>query len=85
LRRLALGPLEDYAERRRADLLETLRTFVACDLDRRRAAERLHVHPNTLDYRLRRVEELTGLRLSSTSDLVVTCLALKQRGDGHGR
>jgi hypothetical protein len=81
LRRRALGPLEDYAERRRADLLETLRTFVACDLDRRSAAKRLHVHPNTLDYRLRRVEELTGLRLSSTSDLVLTCLALKHRGD----
>jgi hypothetical protein len=81
LRRRALGPLEEYAQRRRANLLETLRTFVACDLDRRRAAERLHVHPNTLDYRLRRVEELTGLRLSSTSDLVLTCLALTQRGD----
>lgn len=79
VRRRALGPLEDYSERRRADLLETVQTFIACDLDRRRAAEQLQVHPNTLDYRLRRMEELTGLRLSSTSDLVLICLALKQR------
>ena len=84
VRRRALGPLEDYATRGRADLLETIQTFVSCDLDRRRAANRLHVHPNTLDYRLRRVEELTGLRLGSTSDLVLICLALKQRGRvGH--
>src|SRR3954451_21338006 len=79
VRRRALGPLEDHSIRGRADLLETLRTFVSCNLDRRRAAKRLHVHPNTLDYRLRRVEELTGLRLGSTSDLVLICLALKQR------
>jgi sugar diacid utilization regulator len=75
----ALGPLEDYSERRGADLLDTLATFIDYDLDRRRAAAALHVHPNTLDYRLRRAEELTGLKLSSTGDLLLLCLALKQR------
>lgn len=79
LRRKALGPLEDYAARRRTDLLETLETFVSCNLDRRMAAAALEVHPNTLDYRLRRAEELTGLSLSSMSDRLLICLALKQR------
>jgi sugar diacid utilization regulator len=79
LERLALGPLQDYAERRSADLLETLETFMACDLDRRRAAELLHVHPNTLDYRLRRVEELTGLSLARPRDLTMVSLALRKR------
>jgi DNA-binding PucR family transcriptional regulator len=37
------------------------------------------VHPNTLDYRLRRAEELTGLRLSRPDDLMLMALALKQR------
>jgi DNA-binding PucR family transcriptional regulator len=37
------------------------------------------VHPNTLDYRLRRVTELTGLDLGRTDDLALTVLALKQR------
>lgn len=82
--RRALGPLEDYAERRSADLLETLETFVDCDLDRRRAAEQLHVHPNTLDYRLKRVEELTGLRPSVPEDLLLLTLALKQRAFARG-
>jgi hypothetical protein len=79
LRERALGPLERHAPRRGSDLLETLTTFLDCQLDRRKAAERLHVHPNTLDYRLRRAEELTGLRLSRPEDLTLVALALKQR------
>jgi len=78
-RQRALGPLERYAERRGSDLIDTLEAFMAEDLDRRRAAQRLHVHPNTLDYRLRRVTELTGLDLGRTSDLTLAALALKQR------
>lgn len=45
----------------RADLIETLERWFAADFDRRRAAAALNVHPNTLDYRLRRIVELTGL------------------------
>jgi hypothetical protein len=75
----ALGPLEAYAETRESDLVVTLEKFVACGLDRRKAADALHVHPNTLDYRLRRAGELTGLDLGRPEDLVLTVLALKQR------
>lgn len=78
LRRRVLGPLEAYAERRSSDLVETLAAFVRCRLDRRRAAAELHVHPNTLDYRLRRVEELTGLDLRAPDDLALVVLALRQ-------
>jgi hypothetical protein len=79
LRERALGPLERHSPRRGSDLLETLETFLDSQLDRRKAAQRLHVHPNTLDYRLRRVEELTGLRVSRPEDLMLMALALKQR------
>jgi hypothetical protein len=41
LRERVLGPLEEYARRRRSDLLATLATFVELDLDRRRAAAAL--------------------------------------------
>lgn len=78
-RQRALGPLEQYAERRGTDLIDTLAAFLDSDLDRRSAAERLHVHPNTLDYRLRRVAELTGLDLGRAGDLTLATLALKQR------
>ncbi len=74
-----LGPLEAYAERRSSDLLGTLEAFLACELDRRETAQRLHVHPNTLDYRLRRVGELTGLEPGRPRDLVLLELALARR------
>jgi sugar diacid utilization regulator len=74
-----LGPLEIYAERRSSDLLETLEVFLACALDRRQAAQRLHVHPNTLDYRLRRIAELTGLEPGRPRDLALLELAMAQR------
>lgn len=51
-----LDPLTDNP-----DLLQTLTVYLETGLDRRRTAERLHVHPNTVDYRLRRAVSLTGL------------------------
>ncbi|MDX3189924.1 helix-turn-helix domain-containing protein [Streptomyces sp. MN03-5084-2B] len=52
----ALDPLEAHPE-----LAETLDAYLALDTNRRRTAARLHVHPNTVDYRLRRIRDLTGI------------------------
>lgn len=60
----ALDPLANHP-----DLLATLRAFLASGLDRRRTAEQLHVHPNTVDYRLRRAAALTGLNPAHGADL----------------
>lgn len=70
-----LGPLDG-----RTDLLDTLRTFLASGLDRRRTAERLHVHPNTVDYRLRRATALTGLSATHGPDLPKLQAALAAYG-----
>ncbi|MEU7567040.1 helix-turn-helix domain-containing protein [Streptomyces fradiae] len=51
------------------ELLATLRAYLSSDMDRRGAAERLSVHPNTLDYRLRRITALTGLDATRPADL----------------
>jgi PucR-like helix-turn-helix protein len=77
--RRALDAIEQYTDPRSADLMKTLRTFVESGLDRRRAAAQLHVHPNTLDYRLQRIAQLTGLELGRPDDLALVVLALKQR------
>lgn len=79
LRASVLGPLEDYAEKRSPELLQTLAAFVACGLDRRETAARLYIHANTLDYRLRRIEQLIGRKLGDPADLAAIVLALKQR------
>ncbi|MFF9062874.1 PucR family transcriptional regulator [Streptomyces sp. NPDC014882] len=51
------------------ELLATLKAYLSSDMDRRGAAERLSVHPNTLDYRLRRITALTGLDATRPADL----------------
>ena len=79
LRERVLGPLEGSGEGRSPDLLETLDVFLGSGLDRRLASERLHVHPNTLNYRLRRIEEETGLQLTQPTDITRAALALRQR------
>lgn len=45
----------------RPDLMQTLQRYLRSGLNRRQAALDLHVHPNTIDYRLKRVSELVGL------------------------
>ncbi|MEU0497789.1 GAF domain-containing protein [Mycobacterium sp. NPDC006124] len=60
----SLGPLLDYDAAHRTDLVETLRTHFACKLDRSRTAGALHIHPNTVTQRLRRIEQLCGVDLA---------------------
>ena len=74
-----LGPLGHGDGQRGAELSSTLEAFVEHDLDRRRTAAALHIHPNTLDYRLRRLRELTGLDLREPDAIALVVLALRQR------
>jgi len=64
---------------RNPDLPHTLEVYLAHDLDRRGTAAALHVHPNTLDYRLRRIVELTGLDPSTSRGLQLLGAALAAR------
>jgi hypothetical protein len=48
------------------DLVATLRAYYASDMNRLATAAALHIHPRTLDYRLRRVREVTGIDPGST-------------------
>jgi hypothetical protein len=69
-----LDPLE-----RNPDLLVTLDAYLAENLDRRRTAAALHVHPNTLDYRLKRISGLTGLEPTTTAGLQLLAAAAMAR------
>jgi hypothetical protein len=74
-----LGPLADYDERHHAELLPTLREFLACSGSWNACAATMYVHVNTVRYRIRRIEELTGRDLSSLDDQVDFFLALQIR------
>ena len=74
-----LGPLLAYDDRHRAELLPTLREFLACSGSWNACAAKMYVHVNTVRYRIRRIEELTGRDLSCLDDQVDFFLALRIR------
>ena len=72
-----LDPLRAYDRRHHADLVGTLREFLRCDGSWTRCAHRLHLHVNTLRYRIGRIEQLTGRDLTRLEDRVDFFLALR--------
>lgn len=69
-----LDPLDDHPE-----LLETLRRHIANNFNRQRTARLMHMHANTLDYRLKRVRLLTGFDPTVPSGLWYLTSALVAR------
>nr|WP_306965046.1 helix-turn-helix domain-containing protein [Streptomyces afghaniensis] len=72
-----LTALVSHDSRHQGRLAETLLTYLNCFGDIRAAAAQLHVHPNTLRYRLRRAEQLTGLDLSRPDQRLLAMLQLR--------
>ncbi|MFI5551893.1 PucR family transcriptional regulator [Streptomyces sp. NPDC051738] len=72
-----LDPLRDYDQRHRAELIPTLEAFLECDGSWTRCATRLHLHVNTLRYRVGRIEQLTSRDLSRLEDKLDFFLALR--------
>lgn len=61
--RRAVEKIIAYDESHGSDLLTTLDTFLDFYGKRGTAARRLNVHPNTLDYRMRKIRDLVGADL----------------------
>lgn len=64
-----LGPVLTLPADDRATLLDTLDAYLESAGSSKAAAALLHCHPNTVRYRLRHLEELTGLSLADPNDL----------------
>ncbi|MBG0829407.1 PucR family transcriptional regulator ligand-binding domain-containing protein [Planomonospora sp. ID67723] len=72
-----LDPLRGYDQVHRADLVRTLEAFLQVSGSWTKCAEILHVHVNTLRYRIQRIQDLTGRDLSRLEDRVDFFLALR--------
>ena len=75
--REVLGGLLDHEARHRAGLLRSLAVYLRENGSLQRAARELHVHPNTVTYRLNRVEAITGLDLGRYQDRLMAQVALE--------
>ena len=71
-----LGTVHAYDRRHQTKLGSTLRCYMANRCNVAVTAKRLHVHPNTVAYRLRRIEELLGIELSDPQEMLHLQLAL---------
>ncbi|UGT43289.1 PucR family transcriptional regulator ligand-binding domain-containing protein [Nocardia yamanashiensis] len=74
-----LDPLATYDKDNRSDLVHTLETFLEVSGSWTKCADLLHLHVNTLRYRIQRIEELTNRDLSRLEDRVDFFLALALR------
>ncbi|MFI5717354.1 PucR family transcriptional regulator [Nocardia sp. NPDC051750] len=75
--RIARTLAEDQAKG--AVLADTIRAFVAADMNLREAADALRIHHNTAKYRLRRIQQLTGRNIRTVTDLVDLLVAIELR------
>lgn len=75
-RRLAtiLDPLDAHPE-----LSDTMRAYLGNDMNRQLTARQLYVHPNTVDYRLRRIAQLTSIDLATSAGISQAAIALLAR------
>lgn len=59
-----------------ATLLETFTTYCKCFFSKQKAAEKLHLHRNTLTYRLAKMEETFGISIDDFEDVISLYLVL---------
>ncbi|MEA2683814.1 MAG: PucR family transcriptional regulator, purine catabolism regulatory protein [Chloroflexota bacterium] len=74
-----LGPLLRYQQGRRTPLVETLEHLSAHHWNRRAASRALHLHVNSLSYRVQRIEQLLGVSLEDAETRVALSIALRAR------
>ncbi len=72
-----LGSLIDYDRKHRTGLVRTLEVYLRTKCGLAETASRLFIHVNTLKYRLRRIEEISGMDLSDPEDLLNLNVAIR--------
>ena len=72
-----LGPLIEYDERRKGELIKTIEAYFFVDGSVKLAGETLFAHPHTVTYRLKQIESLTGWSLRNAEDKLRLQLALR--------
>ena len=72
-----LGKLSMHEHEHKSEYLTTLACYFRENNSPQRASRILHVHPNTVAYRVKRIEEITGLHLDNYSDRLIAQVALE--------
>lgn len=74
-----LGPLLRYDAEHGTELVDTLDVFLRCGRSWQQAAALVGIHRQTVIYRIRRVEQITGRDLTATGHIAELWMALRAR------
>ena len=69
--------LRNYDKLHQTYLVHTLNLYLECDCNVYQTAKELTVHPNTMNYRLKRIREVSGLDLKNPNQKVTIYLGFK--------
>lgn len=73
----SLGKLKRYDRENNARLVETLEAYLGANGNPKAASARLHIHANTLQYRLKRISEIGQIDLHNMDHIVTLYLEIK--------
>ncbi|HWO74533.1 MAG TPA: helix-turn-helix domain-containing protein [Bacillus sp. (in: firmicutes)] len=71
-----LGPLLQYENQQKEEFIETLLIYLENNQKLKITAEKLHIHLNTLSYRIKRIESILGISFQDPNDLLNLYLAV---------
>ncbi|WP_240689115.1 helix-turn-helix domain-containing protein [Ammoniphilus sp. YIM 78166] len=74
-----LGPLFQAGE----EYYETLTMLIDCNKNHKLTAQRLHIHPNTLYYRVKKIEQTLGISIDQDMDWLNLVLAYRMHVSTH--
>ncbi|CAB1248752.1 PucR family transcriptional regulator [Clostridium sp. WLY-B-L2] len=72
-----LGGIKEYDSKNKSELLRTLECFFKYNMKKKLVANKLHIHPETLRYRLNKIEDLTGYSLHSSEGIFALQIGIK--------
>lgn len=72
-----MRPLIRYDQQHSTELVDTLRSYVQNDFNLTRTAKNLTISPNTVAYRIKRIGQLSGQDVATSTGIVTLVLALR--------
>jgi PucR family transcriptional regulator, purine catabolism regulatory protein len=72
-------PLLKYDREKDGELVLTLETYLQNNYSRTKTADKLHLHRNSLNYRLQKIEELLGLELQQLDTFPLLLASISRR------
>src|SRR5699024_666120 len=72
-----LEPILEYDKKRDGELLDTLKQALEQLLNVQAIADNLYIHPNTVRYRINKINELLGINIMKSSNYALLVIAIK--------